>query len=102
MDRFFGKAIWTNHAIERLKERGISQSNAWATFRRPQKSRYTKRKGAWIFHSTYGKQEIEVVTKKNERQKWVILSVWSKELKKKLKNESFLSFLVKKVFGKKK
>ncbi|MFH1971504.1 MAG: DUF4258 domain-containing protein [Patescibacteria group bacterium] len=102
MDKLYGKTIWTNHALQRLKERGISQSDAWATWRRPQESKYAASKGAWVFHRIYGKQRIEVVAKKNERQEWVILSVWSKEVKRELKNESFLSFLVKKIFKKKK
>ena len=102
MDKFFGKVIWTNHAIERLKERGITQSDAWATWRRPQSYRYAKKKGAWVFYRTYGKQRIEVVAKKNERQEWVILSVWSKQITKEPKRESFLGFLSKKFFTKKK
>ena len=102
MDNNFGGVIWTNHALQRLKERKISQSEAWATWRRPQKSRYAASKGAWVFHRTYGKQRIEVVAKKNKEKEWVILSVWSKEVKRELKNESFLSFLLKKIFKKKK
>ena len=102
MNKNFGGIIWTNHAIQRLKERGISQPDAWATWRRPQESKYAASKGAWVFHRTYGKQRIEVVAKKNKEKEWVILSVWSKEVKRELKSESFLSFLVKKIFKKKK
>jgi hypothetical protein len=78
MKRDFGGVIWTNHAIQRLGERGVSQSDAWATFRRPSQSRYAKTKKAWIFYKTYGDQKIEVVAKKNEKGKWLILSVWSR------------------------
>ena len=46
MDNKFGGVIWTNHALKRLKERKISQGDAWATFRRPEQSRYAKAKGA--------------------------------------------------------
>lgn len=102
MNKNFGGIIWTNHALTRLKERKISQSDAWATWRRPEKSRYAKKKGAWVFYRTYGNQRIEVVAKKNEKKEWVIISVWSKEVKSKLKDESFLSFLIKKYFLKKK
>lgn len=102
LDNNFGGVIWTNHALQRLKERGISQSDAWATWRRPQKSRYVRKKGAWVFHRTYNNQKIEVVAKKNEKKEWIILSVWSKEVTKIPKNESFLSFLLKKIFVKQK
>ncbi|KKQ44128.1 MAG: hypothetical protein US62_C0032G0012 [Candidatus Woesebacteria bacterium GW2011_GWA1_37_8] len=32
MDKNYGGVIWTNHALSRLRERGISQGDAWATF----------------------------------------------------------------------
>lgn len=78
MDKNFGGAIWTNHALARLRERRIKQGDAWATFRRPDKSRYAAAKGAWVYHKTYGNQKIEVVAKQNERKEWIILSVWSR------------------------
>ncbi len=77
MDKDFGGAIWTNHALARLRERGIKQGDAWATFRRPDQSRYAAAKGAWVYYKTYGNQKIEVVAKQNERKEWIILSVWS-------------------------
>ena len=78
MDNNYGGVIWTNHALQRLRERGISQGDAWATFRRPDQSRYAKTKGAWIYYKTYGKEKYEVVAKKNEEGKWIILTVWSR------------------------
>ena len=77
MDKNFGGVIWTNHALSRLSERGIKQGDAWATFNRPEQSRYAATQGAWIYHRTYGSEKIEVVAKKNERGEWIILSVWS-------------------------
>ncbi len=78
MDQNFGGVIWTNHALERLRQRGIRQGNAWATFNSPDQSRYAKSKGAWIYYKIYGTEKIEVVAKKNEAGKWLILSVWSR------------------------
>jgi hypothetical protein len=79
MDNHFGGVIWTNHALERLRERGISQSDAWATWKRPDQSREgSNQKGSWVYYKTYGDQRIEVVAKKNEQGEWIILSVWSK------------------------
>ena len=78
MDRKYGGVIWTNHAIERLKQRNISQGDAWATFKRPSESRFAKSKGAWVYYKTYGNQKVEVVAKQNEKKEWIILSVWSK------------------------
>lgn len=80
MDSKYGGIIWTNHALQRLSERGISQGDAWATWNRPEQSRYSATKGAWIYYRTYGDQRIEVVAKQNEKKEWIILSVWSKQV----------------------
>ena len=88
MDRDFGGVIWTNHALNRLKDRGISQGDAWATFNRPEQSRYATAKAAWVYYRTYGNQRLEVVAKKNEKGKWIILSVWSRSVYEKGVSES--------------
>ena len=93
MDKNYGGVIWTNHALSRLRERGISQGDAWATWRKPDQSRYAKSKGAWVYYRTYGDTKIEVVAKKNERGQWVVLSVWSSPVYGSNKTESFLSFM---------
>jgi len=82
MDRHFRGLIWTNHALAKLKERGISQADAWATWKRPDNSRYAQSKQAWIYYRVIRNQKIEVVAKKNEYNQWLILSVWSKTIKK--------------------
>ena len=98
MDRNFGGVIWTNHALAKLRERGISQSDAWATWRRPEQSRKARIPGAWIYYRTYGSEKIEVISKKNEKGEWLILSVWSRPVFGHQKKESFLSFILKKIF----
>lgn len=102
MENKFGGVAWTNHALQRLRERGIKQGDAWATWKNPDKSRYAKIKGAWIYYRTYGNRRIEVVAKQNERKEWVILSVWSKPVhrKRSKKFPSLISFISKKIFGK--
>jgi hypothetical protein len=100
MDNRFGGVIWTNHALGRMRQRGISQSDAWATWSRPDQSRYATARGAWIYYKTYGREKIEVVAKKNERGEWIILSVWSRPVYgKEAKAEPFLKFIFKKIFG---
>lgn len=106
MDRNFGGVIWTNHALERLRERGIKQGDAWATFRRPEQSRYGIKEGAWVYYKTWGKEKIEVVASQNEKKQWVILSVWSRPVYKtsvKAKSASrwdnFLEAILRGLFG---
>ncbi|WKZ26111.1 MAG: DUF4258 domain-containing protein [bacterium] len=103
-DRNYGGVIWTNHAIQRLKERNIKQGDAWAVWNRPDQSRYSKTQGAWVYYKTYGDQRIEVVAKQNEKKEWVILSVWSKTVFLKIheNKENFWLNLLKRWFFKQK
>jgi hypothetical protein len=78
MDNRFGGVIWTNHALDRLRERGIKQGDAWATWRNPQLSKKGTIQGSWVYYRNWGSVQIEVVAKKNERGEWLILSVWSR------------------------
>ena len=102
MDRNFGGVIWTNHALSRMRERGVKQGDAWATFKRPDQSRYAKARGAWVYYKTYGNQKIEVVAKQNEKKQWVILSIWSRPVygapKKQI--EPLGKLLFRRIFGK--
>ena len=103
MDNHFGGVIWTNHALQRLKERGISQKDALATFNRPQNSRYAATKGGWVYYRNWSGYQIEVVATQNEKKEWVILSVWSKEIyssKRKSPQPQFLENLVEKILQK--
>lgn len=104
MDNNFGGVIWTNHALQRLKERNISQGDAWATFSHPQESQYAQTKGGWVFYRNWNGYQIEVVATQNEKKEWVILSVWSKEIfnyqNKKYPQPLFLENLVEKILQK--
>lgn len=78
MDNHFGGVIWTNHALDRLRERGVKQGDAWATWRSPQTSKKGSALGSWVYYRNYGSTQIEVVAKQNEKKEWIILSVWSR------------------------
>lgn len=89
MKKDYGGVIWTNHAIERLQQRAISQGDAFATFNRPDKSRPGGKNGTFVYYKTWetagrngGRhfEQIEVVATKDDG-KWIILSVWSKPVK---------------------
>ena len=105
MDNHYGGVIWTNHALEKLRQRGIKQGDAWATWSRPDQSRpgSSSSQGAWVYYKTYGSTRIEVVAKQNERREWIIISVWSDPVSGKPTTSSTSSFwknLSKIIFGK--
>ena len=102
MNSNYGGVIWTNHALQRLTERGIKQSDAYNTFCRPQESRPAQTKGAYVFYRTYGKDKLEVVASKNDRGQWVIMSVWSRPAWEKTRQtkDHFLENVVEKVLKK--
>ena len=81
MDNRYGGVIWTNHAMERLRERGIKQGDAWATWNRPEHSRKGTVAGSWVYYRSWGGTQIEVVAKQNEKREWLMLSVWSRPAK---------------------
>jgi hypothetical protein len=100
MDNHYGGVIWTNHALDRLRERGIFQGDAWATWNRPQESRKGN-SGNWVYYRNWGGTQIEVVAKQNEKKEWLILSVWSRPMSQGYKKpESLLSLLFKRIFKK--
>lgn len=106
MDNHYGGVIWTNHALERLRQRGIKQGDAWATWNRPEQSYKANLHGsgdAWRYYRTWGDQKIEVIAKKNEKREWVIISVWSDRVyipENQAKRKSFWRILYNFVFGK--
>ena len=100
MDNHFGGVIWTNHALDRLRQRGIEQGDAWATWRNPQTSKKGSASGSWVYYRSYGSTQIEVVAKQNEKKEGIILSVWSQPVfDSHKKHQSFLNFIVKKIFS---
>lgn len=78
MKTYYGGAIFTNHAIERLYERRITQSDAWYAFQHPDGQLPGNTPDSIKYYKDYGAQRIEVVAKLNEKREWIILSCWSK------------------------
>lgn len=102
MDRNYGNVIWTDHALKRLQDRDIKQPDAFLTWRNPDKSKYAQSNSAWIYSKVLSGNEIEVVAKKNETGKWVILSAWSKPVyQKRIKKKKVSLFknILSRIFG---
>jgi hypothetical protein len=104
MQTHFMGLIFTDHAIQRLYQRKIAQSDAWHAFKHATKRVPGATPGSFKFFKDYGKQRIEVVAKQNEKGEWVILSCWSKFVGTGQplfqEPENFLVFLVKKLIKK--
>lgn len=72
----YGGVIWTNHAQERLTNRGVSQAMAIETFKSPDNSIPGKNPGTFQYQKRIGTSTITLVTKQNQRKEWIILSGW--------------------------
>jgi len=78
MKRVFNGVVFTNHAMERAGERGVSQQDAWATLNNPDSVRYAQDRQKWVYYRTFGDRKVEVVASKNGSGQWVVVSVWDK------------------------
>lgn len=75
-NRYYGGAIWTNHALERLGQRGLSQELAWKAFQFPDKSFKGNQPETIEYQKSFGKSLVAIIAKQNEKKEWVILSCW--------------------------
>lgn len=74
--QYMGGVIWTNHALERLGQRGLSQKMAYETFSMPDNKFEGKNNGSLEFQKKYSDSLVTVIAKKNEKGEWVVLSCW--------------------------
>jgi hypothetical protein len=74
--RDYGGIIWTNHALARLGERGLSQEKAWETYKSPDRHFPGKQSGTMEFQKRFGSSIVTLIAKQNERHEWLVLSCW--------------------------
>jgi len=75
-ERYYGGMVWTNHAMERLKQRGIYQADALAVLRNPEQTFPAKKDNSVKFIRTVNGRRIHVIGVLNEEKRWVVTSVW--------------------------
>lgn len=68
--------VFTNHAIDRMKERGVSGDWAWQTVKNFDNSNPGKEKHTTEFIKRFNQYTLTVIGKKNDIGEWVVLSVW--------------------------
>lgn len=73
--QYYEDTIWTNHALERLSERGLSQNMAYEAFKRPDSSQKV-RDGAIEYRKQFGPQKVTLIVKQNDQSEYVVLSCW--------------------------
>lgn len=108
MDRYFGNVIWTNHILKRMKERGLSQQDVLWVFEHPDRTIAASSSGAYRFFRDYHGTRVEIVAKKGDDGRWILMSCWTKSFVGKARHPvgkwSFLwripEFIVKTLLGK--
>lgn len=75
-DRFYKNTLWTNHALERVKQRSITQEMVWRTVNEPENQRAGKQPHSREFRRKYGERTLSVVAQPAEGHQWRILSCW--------------------------
>lgn len=70
------KLIFTNHALQRMNERKLSQDMAMETFRNPDRKYPAKEPNTLEFHKRFENQNVTVIAKPNDRGEWIVLSSW--------------------------
>lgn len=74
--RNYTGAIWTNHALERLDQRGLTQALAGQAFQNSDHFGPGKESGTIEFKKKFSQSTVTVITKKNDHGEWLILSCW--------------------------
>lgn len=67
--------IFTLHAQDQLKNRGIKIAEAWETFKHPNRSKKGKY-GGLEFEREFDNHKITVVATQNNKNEWIVKSVW--------------------------
>jgi hypothetical protein len=67
--------IFTLHAQEQLKARGIKIADAWETFKHPNRSGKNKY-GGFRFEKEFESYTVTVIAIQNNKNEWIVKSVW--------------------------
>lgn len=74
--QYYKGAIWTNHALSRLRDRGLTQEVAGETFVHSDTSTAGREKGTIQYQKRFDKSVVTVIAKQNEKNEWIIISCW--------------------------
>lgn len=74
--REYGGIIWTNHALERLIQRGLAQKDALDAFRNPDTTLVGKNPGSVEHIKHFSQSKVTIIAKQNEQNQWLVISAW--------------------------
>jgi hypothetical protein len=72
----FGGVIWTNHALERLKQRNMTQNMAFEAFSNADRVIPGKKLHTTEYQKRINNYFVTVIATKNEKNEWILLSCW--------------------------
>lgn len=78
MDPFYGGVIWTNHALERAKERNLTQQEILDSIKNFSTSYNGKTHKSIKYTRVSHDKMVEVIVKYNDKNELIILSCWSR------------------------
>jgi hypothetical protein len=74
--QYYAGYIWTNHARERLGQRGLTQELAAQALKHPDRVIRGNSNGSVEYQKRFGKSLVTAVAKQNEHNEWIVLSCW--------------------------
>jgi hypothetical protein len=74
--QYYAGLIWTNHALERLGQRGLSQELASQAFHSPDKVIRGNSNGSVEYQKRVQQSLVTTIVKQNEHNEWIVLSCW--------------------------
>ena len=72
----YGGLIWTNHALDRLRERGLPQDLAWQAYKYPDTIQNDTHRSSRTYLRKHDKYLITLIVKENERKEHIVVSAW--------------------------
>ena len=75
----YRNVIWTNHILERMKERKLSYDQVYWIFTKPDQIKESTAKSGYKFYRKHNSKRYALVAKKNEKGEWLFLSCWIKD-----------------------
>ncbi|CAN5245393.1 hypothetical protein BH09PAT2_BH09PAT2_11180 [soil metagenome] len=73
----YKNTIWTNHVLDRLRDRNISQDIAWKALQYADKTMPGNKSGTTEFIKHINNHTITTVATLSENREWVVLSCWA-------------------------